>query len=270
MDKDATQSRIGRVDAHPAVTAGADARAGRAATDGAVTHQTDMRNVLRAIAARIDVILDETVAEGGDPEASGQASETWSPVVRTRATDDASDVRRQALATTVLRISADGRVDVDERIGDAIDDVDPGAAERAAEDADRDAAEGASARAAERRGAIDRQPEVDGSRAQRTEVSTPRPARPAPVRDWTSGALELVAPAATDRSGVEERMRVVRQRLATRRTGATVARVDDPSPRDRRTRISAWRRTDARILIRRLLIGLTIVGASAIVSLLIA
>src|SRR6056297_2286397 len=125
MDKRATHTPTGTVDAHPAVSVEMRNRAQRTSIDGAGQHDTtDLSKVLQAIAARIDVVLDEKVAAGAEPEGRRRAARAWSSVVGKRTAEDTSELRRHALAPTVLRISADGRLDVDDREGDDRERVD--------------------------------------------------------------------------------------------------------------------------------------------------
>lgn len=194
MDERATHRPTGIVDAHPAASVGVRDRSERSPiNDGGPHDAADMNDVFRAIAARIDVVLDEKA--------------------RTP-----SDARRHAVSTEVLRFSADGRLDVD-----------------------------------------DRKHEVSNE----ASTSSPTTVASAPVAPPSPPA------AALDRSGVDDRLRAARDRLAERRSRAAAERVDPPGTRSPRVRILAWRRTELRALAQRMLIGLAIVGASAVVSILV-
>lgn len=250
MDKRATHSLTGTVGAHPRLAAEAPVAETAAIDRAGAQDDPDLRKVLRAIASRIDVVLDERAAAGDEPEGRHRAADAWSTVVGKRATDTTSDLRRHALSTTVLRISPDGRVDVDDRESDARDGA-PESRDASGRHADADRSDAPPAAAATLQG---------------VEVATPATADNGSVRDTS---LDSPAPAATDRTDVEDRLRAARERLVTRRTNAATARVDTRRPRAPRLGFRSWRRSDVRILVQRLLIGLAIVGASAAVSILI-
>ena len=243
MDERATHSLTGPVDAHPAVSARAPIRAERTAIDGegAVVHdEADLTKLLKAIAARIDTVLDAKVAAGAEPEGRHRAARAWSSVVGKRATDATPDLRRHALATTVLRISADGRLDIDDRERAAGEDA-----------ADPDAAVPDAA---------------DQNATDQDATDQDAESHAASVRLGVSRLDETAPP---DRPDVEDRLRVVRERLATRHASATEARPASPGARVGSARSPSWRRGEMRTLVQRLLIGLAIVGASAVVSILI-
>jgi len=232
MDERATHTPTGTVDAHPAVSVEMRNRAQRTSIDGAGQHDTtDLSKVLQAIAARIDVVLDEKVAAGAEPEGRRRAARAWSSVVGKRTAEDTSELRRHALATTVLRISADGRLDIDDRERDDRERVD-------------------------RRREVS---EVVSKTKARTETA-------AESRDTVSASS---APEATARSDVEGRLRAARERLEARRASTADAQVEASGQRARRVRFPALRRNEMRTVVQRLLIGLAIVGASAVVSILV-
>lgn len=231
MNERATHNPAGTEEGHPAASAEVRRRAERPSIAGGGSHETaELSQVFQAIAARLDAVLDAEVAERDASETRHRLSQAASPESERRDTHSTPDVLRQELATTVLRISADGRLDVDDRVreGEGIDDA-----------------------------------------------PTPAPAVTVRVPGTESCAAPDAVPAApapvgAGRSNVEDRLRAVRERLATRRASTVVARADAPTAPMPSVRPGPWRRTEVRIVLRKLLIGLAIVGLSVAVSLLVA
>ena len=238
MDKRATHRSTGTLGAPQKLASEASDRTGRTVIDGAGHEDASVLGpLLRAIAVRLDVVLDEKVASGAEPEGRHRAARAWSSVVGRPASDETAGLRRQALNTTVLRISADGGT----YVGGSVDD--------------------ASAEAID-----DRSMRSDATATTVAPVDLAEPVEP--VGNERYAISEPPMSVAPERSGVEDRLRTVRERLATRRASTSA------SPRAARSVRpsvwpSMWQRTDVRTLIQRLLIGLTIVGASAVVSILV-
>jgi len=252
MDERATHTPTGTVDAHPAVSVEMRNRAQRRSIDGAGQHDTtDLTKVLQAIAARIDVVLDEKVAAGAEPEGRHRAARAWSSVVGKRTAEDTSELRRHALATTVLRISADGRLDIDDREPD----------ERERDEREQDEREHADGK------------HDDGKHEDRTRDVGEVVAKARTETETEPESHDAVSassvPTPTDRSDVEARLRAARERLESRRASTAAGQAQASGSRARRARRPALRRNEVRTVVQRVLIGLAIVGASAVVSILV-
>lgn len=267
MDKFEAHRPTGTMDAHAAAFAEARAPAGGPSIDGpGHVDSADLKSVLQAIAARIDVVLDEKLAARPESDGQHRAVQAWSTVVGKRSRDVSSDLRRRALATTVLRISADGRLDLDDGRQE-IADADADAANADSEtEAETEAETGAETGAESQR---EPDQEDDAARSGAKVVDAAKPARAVvvPVSDVTT---ESPSPASADRSDIENRLRTVRKRLAARHARTSAARVDPVRPRASRIRRPVWRKTEIHTLVQRLLIVLAVVGASAVVSILVS
>lgn len=170
----------------------------------------------------------------------------WSTVVGKRSKDVSADLRRRALATTVLRISADGRLDRDDQQQEIADD-----------DAETEA---------EGHQGVDR--EDDAARSGAKAFGLAKPSQTA-VGSVHGAAPRSPSPAATDRSDVGDRLGAVRKRFAVKHVNTRASRVEVPRPRATRSRPPVRRKSEIRTLVQRLLIGLAIVGASVVVSILV-
>lgn len=200
----------------------------------------DFADVLRGVAARLDAILGDGAATTDLGSDRHEAIDAWSSAIVPSEGEGSQEARRRALATTVLKINASGSLDI----------VEEDEAETS-EEADEATANAESAKAAEAAETLEgtAAEDVIGSNGAGTPLQTeerrPEAAAQVVVRD------------------VDERLRSARERLERRR--AVAARIEEPRFPPR------WRRIDVdlRKLGQRLLVGLVIVGASAVVSLLV-
>lgn len=190
----------------------------------------DLANVLRGVAVRLDAVLDDGAAK---PELGAERREgidaAFSAIVP-GAGEASTEAHHRALATTVLKINASGALDIVEG-GEVKTSDGATVADGVAEAVGAPGAEDAS-------GSVEIGTAVQGEE------------RP-------SMAAHRVL------HDVDERLRSARERLERRR--AMVARVEESGAHP-------WLRAidgDLRKLGQRLLIGLLIVGASAVVSLLV-
>ena len=143
--------------------------------------------VLRGVAARLDAILEQP----GEPRTGVAASDTeaveaWSAVMTRRQTATDPSARRAALATTVLRIGADGSMDV-------VDN----------ESADLESA-------------VDEDGDAPVASDPGSGESRPSAANVAGATVADSGARDVV------QSDVDSRLRIARERLGQRRAAVTV------------------------------------------------
>jgi hypothetical protein len=225
----------------------------------AATHDAVEWTVLsRELTARLDAILSvpsRDRARGFVAPDHEQAVRAWTTVLaRPSERVDGPD-RRAALATTVLRIGLDGRLD---RVDDG---VDGGLGEGGA--ADDASAQQATGDAAATAAAPSDSEDVRAATATSAFAATRVPARhDGASPDQAEGRGEQGRGTAEstfrDDARTNERLAAVRRRMATRRAA-------DGSPLDR---MALFRRRGVRRALQRLLIVAAIIGATAVVSLL--